>query len=112
MKVSGQRTLLLTAVGNRPDEFIIAAASAIAGPFDHYICSNHTSLRGRQPDDVPALLRAGLLQGGVAEDKIRCIADFTQALDAAIADARTEDLLVVSSYATDVVMQRLALQQA
>jgi cyanophycin synthetase len=107
LKVSGQRTLLLTAVGNRPDEFIMAAASAIAGPFDHHICSNHTHLRGRTPDAIPALLRSGLISRGVSAECIECVTDFGQALEQAISRSGPDDLLVVASYAPDTVIDRL-----
>ncbi len=105
--VKGRRLLVLTAVGNRPDDFIMAAATAVAGPFDRYICSNHTDLRGRATGDVPALLRTGLMQGGVVADRILCIADIGQALDEAKAAAGKDDLLVVASYATDFVLRRI-----
>lgn len=107
LKDFAQRTLLLTAVGNRPDEFIIAAARATAGQFDHYICSNYTDPRGRTPDTVPALLRSGLILGGVSAESIDCVADFRQALEKAISRSGPDDLLVVASYATEAVINRL-----
>ena len=61
LPIEGRRLLVLTAVGNRSDEFIMGAAKAFAGKFDRYICSNFTDLRGRAADDVPALLRRGCL---------------------------------------------------
>lgn len=107
LKVAGQRTLLLTAVGNRPDEFIIAAARATARQFNHYICSNYSDLRGRTPDAVPELLRSGLINAGVPAERIRCVADFGLALEQAITLSRQDDLLVVASYNTDAVIGRL-----
>jgi len=111
LKINGQRTLLLTAVGNRPDGFIIAAARATAGQFDHYICSNYTDLRGRTSDAVPALLRSGLIQGGVSAECIDCVADFGHALEQAVSRSGPDDLLVVASYATDTVINRLMQRQ-
>jgi len=107
LTVTGRRTLLLTAVGNRPDEFIVAASQATAGHFNHYICSNYTDLRGRAPDAVPALLRAGLIKGGVSAECIECVADFGPALERAIAGSGRGDLLAVASYASNAVISRL-----
>jgi hypothetical protein len=85
----------------------MAAAKAFAGKFDRYICSNFTDLRGRAADDVPALLRRGLLQGGAAADEIVCIGDFAGALDEAKACVSEDDLLVVAAYATNLVLRSI-----
>jgi len=105
--VAGKRLLLLTAVGNRPDAFIVASATALAGHFDRYICSNYLDLRGRAADEVPDLLRTGLLQGGVATDRILCVPDLAGAIDQAIAACGKEDLLVIASFASDLVLRRI-----
>lgn len=107
LAVAGKRVLLATAGGNRPDAFIQASARAMAGHFDRYICSNYTDLRGRAADAVPDLLRTGLIQAGVAPERILCVPDFAAALDQAIAASAKDDLLVVASYASDLVLQRL-----
>lgn len=107
LSVKGRRWLLLTAVGNRPDDFIVAAARAHAGHFEGYICSNYSDLRGRSADEVPSLLCQGLMDGGVAEERIRCIADHELALDQAMATAGKDDLLAIAGYATDLVLRRL-----
>jgi cyanophycin synthetase len=107
LEVKGKRVLVLTAVGNRPDAFISASAESVAGHFDSYVCSNYTDLRGRSAATVPGLLRAGLLQSGVAEDRIVCIADFETALEHAIQNFAKDDLLVVASYAPDIALRRI-----
>ena len=107
LPIEGRRLLVLTAVGNRSDEFIMGAAKAFAGKFDRYICSNFTDLRGRAADDVPALLRRGLLQGGAAEEQVVCIGDFARALDEAKASVGEDDLLVVAAYATNLVLRHI-----
>ncbi|MBK7766507.1 MAG: acetate--CoA ligase family protein [Sulfuritalea sp.] len=107
LPIEGRRLLVLTAVGNRPDDFIMGAAKAFAGKFDRYICSNFTDLRGRAADDVPALLRRGLLEGGAAAEQIACIGDLAGALDEAKASVSEDDLLVVAAYATNLVLGRI-----
>ena len=112
LPVASRRLLVLTAVGNRSDDFIMAAAGRLAGHFEHYICSNHIDLRGRAADDVPTLLRTGLMRSGVAAADIQCIADPGQALDQAMAVAGADDLLVVASYSTEFVLRRIMSRQA
>ena len=85
----------------------MGAAKAFAGKFDRYICSNFTDLRGRAADDVPALLRRGLLEGGAAAEQIACIGDLAGALDEAKASVSEDDLLVVAAYATNLVLGRI-----
>lgn len=102
LPIEGRRILLLTAGGNRPDDFIRASGCAAASVFDAYLCSNYTDLRGRKADEVPALLREGLLQGGVAAGAVRCIPDFEEALNEARTLVGKGDLLVVASFSTDL----------
>lgn len=112
LAVTGQRLLVLSSVGNRPDEFILASARAIAGDFDRYICANFTDLRGRAVDDVPALLRSGLIQAGVAADRILCVPDLAEALNQATAAAGKDELLVVASFASELVLRRILQPRA
>lgn len=110
LAVAGKRILVMTAVGNRSDAFILASAEAMAGHFDRYICSNYTELRGRPAEAVPDLLRTGLMQAGAAAEEILCVPDLAAALDQAIAATAREDLLVVAGFAPDILLQRLRQQ--
>jgi cyanophycin synthetase len=105
LPIEGRRILLLTAGGNRPDDFLRASGCAAASVFDAYLCSNYTDLRGRKADEVPALLREGLLQGGVAAGAVRCIPDFEEALNEARTLVGKGDLLVVASFSTELVFR-------
>jgi cyanophycin synthetase len=110
--VTGKRLLLLTGVGNRPDDFIINTGKALSAGFDRYICSNYLDLRGRAPDEVPGLFRRGLAAGGVPEGNIRCIENFQQALEEALGMAEDGDLLVVVSYATEQTWRSITTHQS
>ncbi len=112
LPVSGRRLLLLDAVGNRPDDFIIETAAAFAGRFDRYICSNLTDLRGRAANQVPGLLRAGLMRNGVPAEKIFSIEDIGHALDDAMAACGKDDLLVIAVHSTELALQRIMARQA
>jgi cyanophycin synthetase len=95
MEVGGRRLCVLAAPGDRRDEDIHAIALAAAGAFDHFIIRRDDNLRGRGPSEVPNLLRAGLLAGGVAASAITGIDDEQQAVNAALELGQRGDLLVI-----------------
>jgi cyanophycin synthetase len=66
-----------------------------AGVFDHYVCRRDDALRGRGPDEVPRILRDGLVEHGVAGDAIDVIPDEQDAVGAALGMAAPDDLLVI-----------------
>jgi cyanophycin synthetase len=95
MEVGGRRLCVLAAPGDRRNEDIHAIALAAAGAFDHFIIRRDDNLRGRGPSEVPTLLRAGLLAGGVPEQAITTIDDEQQAVNAALELGQRGDLLVI-----------------
>ena len=95
MDVSGRRILALAAPGDRRDQDIEAMARAAAGSFDAFVCKRDDRLRGREPNEVPEMLRAGLLAAGVGEDAVSVVPDEAEAVDAALAMAGPGDLVVV-----------------
>jgi cyanophycin synthetase len=96
LDTAGRRLIVLAAPGDRRDEDILAIAKAAAGGvFDHYIVRRDDDPRGRKPEEVPAMLRAGLLASGVAEGQITVIPDEVQAIDHALRLCRRGDLLLV-----------------
>jgi cyanophycin synthetase len=95
LEVEGRRLCLLAAPGDRRDEDIRAiAAIAAQFQFDHYVCKRDDNPRGRRPDEVPRLLRDGLLGAGVPDTRIEIIAEEPAALDAIMRMARPGDLLL------------------
>ncbi|MHC4849049.1 MAG: glutamate ligase domain-containing protein, partial [Planctomycetota bacterium] len=95
MEPKGRRIVVVAAPGDRRDEDIIEIAKLCAGRFDHYICRRDASLRGRQPDEVPLLLKRGLVENGVAQERIEMIEEERHAVDAALRCARKDDLVLV-----------------
>ncbi len=94
-EISGRKIVVLTLPGDRRDEDALAAAATAAGHFDHYICRRDDNLRGRGPREVPELLRRGLLEAGVHEDRIEIIEEEEAANEAALRMARAGDLVLV-----------------
>jgi cyanophycin synthetase len=91
----GRKILVISAPGDRRDEDIQAMAKHAAGVFDHYICRRDDSLRGREPDEVPRILREALIENGVGAEKISTTPDEQDAVDAALRMAAAGDLVVV-----------------
>ncbi|MEE2903778.1 MAG: cyanophycin synthetase, partial [Myxococcota bacterium] len=60
LDAEGRKICVLAAPGDRRNEDILEiAATAASGPFDHIIVRRDDALRGREPDEVPKLLRQG-----------------------------------------------------
>lgn len=93
--VSGKRTVVLSAPGDRRDEDIHQIAEIAAGHFDHYICRCDDNRRGRGPDEVATMLKNSLLENGIAADKIELIPDEQEATTRALEISVAGDLVLV-----------------
>ena len=95
LEVSGRRIVVLAAPGDRRDEDIADIGRIAAGYFERYILRRDDHLRGRQPDEVPHLLRDALLVAGVPGEQILVIPDELTATDTALREAQPGDLLLI-----------------
>jgi len=95
LDVQGRRIVVLAGPGDRRDEDIVAIAEATAGKFDHYICRRDDSLRGRDGDEVPLMLKRTLESAGVPAAQISVIPDEQEAIDTALRMGRPGDLLLI-----------------
>ncbi len=95
LDVTGRRVVVLAAPGDRRDEDIRDIAMRCAGHFDRYICRRDDNPRGRGPDEVPRLLAATLMEGGVAAEAIEVIPDEQEAVETALRRAEAGDLLLI-----------------
>ena len=95
MEPKGRRCVVLAAPGDRRDEDIVQIARLCAGRFDRYICRRDDVLRGRQPDEVPELLKRSLLEGEVPAEQIEVIPDEQLAVDSALRWGRPGDLVLI-----------------
>jgi cyanophycin synthetase len=95
LEPSGRRLVVLAAPGDRRDEDIAGIGRMAAGRFDRYIVRRDDSLRGRQPEEVPHLLRDALLGAGVAAEQVLVIPDEQMAIDGALREAQPGDLLLI-----------------
>ena len=90
----GRRIVGVTCPGDRRDEDVAAIAAKVAGHFDAYICHRDDNLRDRKPDEIPTLMLAALIAEGVAPEAITIVEEENKALDAALAQAQRDDLLL------------------
>lgn len=95
LDVAGKRIVVLAGPGDRRDEDLINIGKAAAGHFDAYICKADDDRRGRGHDEVPVMIAAALREAGVADSAIQVIADEQEAIDAALALAEPDDLVMV-----------------
>jgi cyanophycin synthetase len=95
LDVAGRRLVVLAAPGDRRDEDIADIGRMAAGRFDRYIVRRDDTLRGRQPEEVPHLLREALLAAGVSAEQILTIPDEQTAVDTALREAQPGDLLLL-----------------
>jgi cyanophycin synthetase len=95
MEVKGRKIAVISMPGDRRDEDISESAGILAGHFDHYICKADDNRRGRADDEIPQLMRSGLLANTVAQDSISIVPDEQDAIAAALEEAAEGDLLVI-----------------
>lgn len=97
LRQGGRIGLLLGQAGNRGNDAIaeLALAAAAFAP-DYVVLKDIGSfMRGRGPGEVPALLRASLLAGGMADERIDTVLSEVDAVVALLAWARAGDVLVL-----------------
>lgn len=95
LEVSGKRRIVVAMPGDRRDEDVIEVSQIIAKGFDFFICKADDNRRGRGFDEVPQLIRKTLLSAGIADEAIQVIPAEDEAIDKALADSKSGDLLVV-----------------
>ena len=95
LETKSRRLCVLCSQGNRRNAHFAEVGRAAAGAFDHYICTRGDDLRGRGPDEVPGLLRDGLLAAGVAAECITTIPEQETAVAAALDMAGAGDLVMI-----------------
>ena len=95
LDVAGKRIVVLAGPGDRRDEDLVNIGLVAAGHFDAYICKADDDRRGRGHDEVPQIIAKALREAGVAESAIQIIADEQEAIDAALALAEPDDLVMI-----------------
>ena len=93
--VAGRKIIMFSVPGDRRDSDIKHAAAEMAGHFDLYVCRVYSDLRRGSAEDVPALLKAGLCEAGVAASAVTTIPDAAAAIRFSLSLGAPGDLLVM-----------------
>jgi cyanophycin synthetase len=95
LDVAAKRRVVISIPGDRRDEDITEAAKIMAHGFDSFICKADDNRRGRGHDEIPQLLKAALIDQGVAESAIEVVASEEDAVNHGLSQCGPGDLLVV-----------------
>ena len=104
MPVTGRRLVYVMASGRMRDELIRSVGRALAGAFDHYVCTNWDARPGKERQTVPDLLRDGIVGGGVPADAVVCIPGEEDALRYILGAARAGDVAVINTAELDTAV--------
>ena len=96
LDVTGKRIIAVSIPGDRRDEDVLEAANILSKHFDYFICKADDNRRGRGDDEIPQLLREGLLKNGVSDDCISIVPNEHEAVDVGLNMAQDGDLFLVN----------------
>jgi cyanophycin synthetase len=103
---AGRRVGVITAPGDRRDEDI-RELGRLAARLDHVILKEDDDLRGRSPGEISALVREGLVAGGLSDDAIEVVTNELDAVDRAIELIEDHDIGVVLADDVPAVLAHL-----
>ncbi|TVQ85273.1 MAG: hypothetical protein EA400_16120 [Chromatiaceae bacterium] len=93
---AGRKLVGFFGTGDRRDQDLRAVAARLANSFDYFVCFDG-SIRGRRPMEVPELMRATLLENGVADADIVLCTDLQEAVQCLLASAKPGEFVVITS---------------
>jgi cyanophycin synthetase len=103
---AARRIAVLAGPGDRRDEDLRALGRTAAG-FDYAILKEDDDLRGREPGEVIALLRQGLVEAGMAPDRIEVHPREHDAVARGLELLQEHDLLVILAVDVPAVLEQL-----
>lgn len=112
LKGEGRAIGVVSIAGDRRDEDMRELGSLAARMFDEVIVREDDDLRGRSAGEIAALVREGVLAGGMPEAAISVILPEMDALDAALRRAHAGDLVVHFAEEIEASWQRIRSFQA
>jgi len=91
----GRLVGVIASPGDRSDDSIFRLGKVAGKGFDRIIIKEDCDLRGRQRGEVAELIRQGAIAGGMKKENIEIIYSEKEAVVKAIAQGKTNDLIVV-----------------
>ncbi|MFO0747114.1 MAG: cyanophycin synthetase [Myxococcota bacterium] len=97
LDVAGRRICVLAAPGDRRNEDILEMAKIIgeSHAFSQVFLKRDDDPRGRAPNEIPELMRQGLIDAGYHDARITIIPDERECVDAALKFCARDDLLLI-----------------
>jgi len=103
---AGKRIGVITAPGDRRDDDI-RELGRLAAALDHVIVKEDNDRRGRGAGEIAALVRDGLVSGGLSNDAIEVVSDEIAAVDRAIELLDDHDIAVILADDVPGVLEHL-----
>lgn len=86
---------VVTIPGDRSKNTVIAAGKIAGKGFDYLVIKEDSDLRGRKEGEVASLLYQGAIAGGIKEENVVVIRDEKEAVEYALKQGRSGDLIVI-----------------
>jgi cyanophycin synthetase len=102
-----RRIGVIAAPGDRRDDDIRSVGRLFAAGLDHAILKEDVDLRGRQPGEIAALLRQGLIAGGMADERIEFVPMERDAVARGLAMMEERDLVVITAVDVPAVLAQV-----
>jgi cyanophycin synthetase len=103
---AARRIGILAGPGDRRDQDLRALGRQAAS-LDLVILKEDADLRGRRPGETAALIREGLVEGGMAPDRIADVPGEPQAVERGLGMMEEHDLLVIIAVDVPAVLEQL-----
>lgn len=101
---AGRLVGVIGAPGDRRDDVLIHVGRIAGRGFDYIYVKEDSDLRGRRAGETAGLLRQGVLEAGFPAERVETVLAEDEAVQAALAAARPQDLVVVFYEKYDKVM--------
>jgi cyanophycin synthetase len=102
----GRKIALCHGTGSRTDAQIVEYGRVLASVYDYVLVADFDP-RHRSVGETPALVRKGLLEGGLAEEQIEIVLGLDKAVERLFAQARMGDLLVIQPDELEPIMGQI-----
>ncbi|MDB4906667.1 MAG: cphA [Gemmatimonadetes bacterium] len=89
-----RRFAVLTVPGDRRDDDI-RNAGRLTSKLDYIILKEDKDLRGRKPGEISALIKEGLLEGGMTEGQVEFVQGEANAIERGFAMMQEDDIMVI-----------------
>lgn len=93
----GKRFCVIGAPASLPDQDIRSMAHNVAGRFDYYICRQNAKVGHRPGHETGMLLKSALMEAGVQSNFIEVHKGEERAVNAALSNAKADDLVLLFS---------------